>query len=371
MTTRPLVNRVADLAYTSPQIGRTVRGPWMMGAAETANVVALARPSRGFNLYTLAPGTYTASYRRTHDSIRQAVIAWTTRTVPPPGTSITAGDSLSVELTITDALGNSVGPSDSRIPQYFRGEARSYIEWSTGHPGLPDAGGSGILDLDALAVDLVDPSWSFEFVVARPTGTLLFVDLIHMRELARSIVDTSETYGCDPADYQPGQPIAAGSVSTLGTERLAKTIEGAIAATPDVLVLGWVDDTSATIPKTTSATYAALTNLTQSGTTPMRWRVPVRPMLVAAPPGDATGETGRWRVRYSVSGGGTADVQLLTGSSGSPYAITGLTGGTWQWSAWQDCRLPTDATDQIAALSLKARTSAGTVYISGVHVQQT
>lgn len=371
MTTRPLINRVANLAYVSAQTGRTVRGPHVMGVAETANVLALARPSREFSLYTLGPGTYAASYVRTHTAINQALIEWTTRTVASEGVTITPGESLSVELTINDALGNSVGPSDSRIPQYFRGETRSYIQWTTGHPGLPDAGGSGVLDLEALAVDLTDPSWSFSFVVARPSGTHLFVDRVHMRELARSVVDTSDEYGVDPADFQPGQPQSAGAAASSGLLRIAHTIDGALAATDDVLVLGWIDDTSAAIPQTTSATYAAMTNLTQSGSTPMRFRVPVRPVFVAAPPGDVTGETARFRVRYYVSGGGTAKVQLLTGSSGSPYETASLSGAAWTWSDWVDCRLPTDAVDVIATLSLKGKTSAGTLYVSGVHVQQT
>ena len=370
MTARPIINRISDLSYVSCQIGRTVRGPHLMGAAENANVCALARPSRGFNLYTLPPGTFHASYRRTHDAIKQALITWTTRCVPPNAVSIGDGDSLAVDLTITDALGNSVTSASALIPAGFRNETRFYAQFA-GNPAQPFSGGRGYLDLDALAATLTDPSWTFAFTVTRPSGTVLHVDTIHMRELARTVVDTSDTYGVDPADFQPGQPMGAGSSTTVGTLRLAKTIEGAIASTDDVLVVGWEDDITATIPNTTAAAYAALTNLEQTAGNAVRWRVPVRPMLVTAPPGDATGETARFRVRYYVAGGGTADVRLVTGSSGSPYAVTGLTGAAWAWSAWTDCRLPTDATDQIATLKLEAQTSAGTVYISGIHVQQT
>lgn len=370
MTTRPIINRIADLSYVSAQTGRTVRGPHLMGCAETANVCALARPSRGFNLYTLAPGTYVASYRRTHDAIKQALITWTTRCTPPDGVTIGTGDSLTVTLTISDALGNTVVSSDARIPAGFRGETRAFSQ-DANAPALPTLGGWGVLDLDALATKLTDPSWEFEFVVARPSGTVLHVDLIHMRELARSTMDTADTYGVDPADFQPGQPVSSGSSTTLGTLRLAKTIEGAIASTDDVLHVAWEDDTTAAIPQTTAAAYGAMTNLTGSGANPVRWRVPVRPMLVAAPPGDATGETARFRVRYYVAGGGTADVRLVTGSSGSPYAITGLTGASWQWSAWTDCRLPTNGTDVLATLKLEGQTSAGTLYVSVIHVQQT
>ena len=370
MTTRPIINQVQSLAYSSVQIGVTVRGPHMMAAANVANIVALARPRRGFHLANLITGTFHASYRRTHDAIKQALIQWSSRTTMPSGTTLGATDSLAVDLTITDALGNSVASSSAMIPAGFKGET-VVLPQNTAHPALPAFGAAGWLDLDALAATLTDPSWTFEFVITRPTGTVLCVDSLVMREVSRTVVDTSDTYGVDPADFQPGQPMGAGSSTTVGTLRLAKTIEGAIASTDDVLVVGWEDDITATIPKTTAAAYAALTNLEQTAGNAVRWRVPVRPMLVTAPPGDATGETARFRVRYYVAGGGTADVRLVTGSSGSPYAVTGLTGAAWAWSAWTDCRLPTDATDQIATLKLEAQTSAGTVYISGIHVQQT
>jgi len=370
VTTRPIINQVQALPYAAAQTGVTVRGPHMMSAAYLANITALCRPRRGFVLANLVTGTFHASYRRTHGAITQAFIQWSTRTTMPSGVTLGASDSLAVDLTITDALGNSVASSSALIPAGFKNETIIFNQ-SVNNPALPTFGASGWLDLDAIAATLTDPSWTFEFVITRPAGTVLCVDSIVMREVARTVVDTSDTYGVDPADFQPGQPESAGSSTTTGTLRLAQTIEGAIAATDDVLVAGWEDDITAAIPQTTAAAYAPLVNLEQTAAVPMRFRVPVRPMLVAAPPGDATGETARFRVRFYVAGGGTADVQLTTGSSGSPYTIAGLTGAAWAWSAWTDCRLPTNGTDEIATLSLKGQTSAGTLYLAGIHVQQT
>lgn len=343
-----------------------------MGAAETANVCALARPSRWFTLINLVPGTYAASYRRTHTSIKQAVLEWTTRLATPPLITIGPTDSVQVSLTIYDAAGNSVLPTDARIPTFFRGGPRIFSPTPFREPGTPASGGLGYLDLDALATTLTDPSWSFEFTITRPTGNELIIDRIALRELARTIVDTSDTYGVDVADFQPGQPSGAGSTTTTGTLRLARTIDGAIASTDDVLVLGWEDVTSAAdTPSTTSAAFAALTLLEETAGVPVRFRVPIRPMYVAAPPGDATGETGRFRVRYLVTGGGTAVVRLNTGSTGSPYATAGLASAVFAWSPWIDCRFPTDATGAIATLTFEAKTTAGTVYVSAIHVQQT
>ena len=75
----------------------------MMAAANVANIVALARPRRGFHLANLITGTFHASYRCTHDAIKQALIQWSSRTTMPGGTTLGATDSLAVDLTITDA----------------------------------------------------------------------------------------------------------------------------------------------------------------------------------------------------------------------------------------------------------------------------
>lgn len=367
MTTRALLNLPADLSYQSGKITRTVRGGDMMNAALQANIVALARPSRGFELANLAPETYVVSYRRSHDAIKQAWIMWSMRTAMPDGTSL-AGETLSVDITISDALGNSVASSDARIPIGFKAEAFTGFQWY-GHPAVPTICGVGWLALDAIATTLTDPSWSFEIKVAWGVSNLLRVDAIQMREVARTIVDTGDTYGVDPADFQPGQPATAGSSTTVGALRLAQTIDGAIATQPEILSLSWEEDITGTIPQTTSATYAALMNLEQSAGVAMRFRVPMRPLYTAYPSGSGAGERARWRVRYYVAGGGTADVELLTGSGASPYAITGLTGAAWAWSAWMDCEIPTDGTDTIAELSVKGQTSAGTLYLDSIAVE--
>jgi hypothetical protein len=369
VTTRPLINLVPELAYETPQIGRTVRGPDLYNVAVATNVVALARPFRAFHIANVSPGTYVTSYRRTHDAIHQAHIEWTTRLTMPDGTVLAAGETLTVTLTITDAAGHSVASSSSMIPAGFKGESFECVQWP-GDPAVYTIGGAGWLDLDALAATLTDPSWSFSFVVARPTGSTSRVDSIALRELGRTVVDTSDAYGVDPADFQPGQPAGAGSSTTGGTLRLAQTIEGGIAAQPDVLSLVWINDITATIPRTTSSTYAAMLYLEQSSGVSMRFRVPVRPIYYALADGGTTaGERARWRVRYYVTGGGTGAVQILTGATASPYSITGLTGAAWAWSAWQDCELPTSGASAIATLSFKAQVSGGTLYVAAIHVQ--
>ena len=62
-------------------------------------------------------------------------------------------------------------------------------------------------------------------------------------------------------------------------------------------------------------------------------------------------------------------VQIKTGATGSPYAVAGLTGAAWAWSAWTACALPTDGTDQVARLTFEAKTTAGTVHVAAVVVE--
>lgn len=369
MTTRPLINQLPVVEYETPRIGRTVRGPDLYNLAVLANVTALARPMRGFAIRSVPVGTYVASYRRSHAAINQAFIRWTVKMQLPNGISFASNEDMSITLTITDAAGNSVPSSDPLIPAGFKGESFAVFSESA-NPASPTVCGSGYIDLDALALVLTDPSWSFSFAVTQSHGSTARVETLDLRELGRTVVDTDDTYGVDPADFQPGQPIAAGTSTTLGALRLAQTIEGGIATQPDVLHLVWPNNITADIPQTANPTYAALLYFEQTSGVAMRFRVPVRPIYTSlAAGGTTTGERARWRVRYYVSGGGTGDVQLLTGATASPYSITGLTGAAWAWSAWQDCALPTSGTDAIATISVKGQVSGGALYVAGLHVQ--
>src|SRR5207249_619724 len=128
----------------------------------------------------------------------------------------------------------------------------SLVQWQVG--------GVGILDLGALAAILTRADWSFEFVVARPTGTHIYVDRIEACELPRAIVNDAEVDGIVGTGL-PGRQILGGAVSggDDGFARLAQTMDGARLTSRAYVNLGcWPDDITAQIPQTTSATYAAL-----------------------------------------------------------------------------------------------------------------
>jgi hypothetical protein len=370
MTTRPLVNVVPVLTYRTPVIGRTVHGPDMMNVAALANITALARPFRGFRLANLAPGTYVASYRRTHDAVQAGAhrVDYAARHARRRDPREQRGACRS-RSHITDALGNTA--TGAMIPAGFKGETTATPQ-ASGDPSIPTIGASRVARprRPSRRRSRIRRGRSRSTSCGRSDCTSA-VDTITMVEVGRTLIDTADTYGVDGADFQPGQPMVAGTSTTAGTLRLAQTIEGSIATLPTVLNLAWANDTAAAIPQTTSGTFAALTNLEQSAGTAMRFRVPIRPVYTDLVSGGTTdGEQGRWRVRYYVAGFGTAEVQLLTGSTASPYTIASLTGAAWAWSAWQNVGLPTSGTGAIATLSLKGKTSAGTLYLGAVEVQQ-
>jgi hypothetical protein len=354
------------LHYVEAQAGRTVTGPFAIKVAHAADILALCRPTKTIRVDNAVPGVYSVGFARTPNATLLYLSWWFRAHI-----SINAGDQLSVGLVIDDGTA-SIGPVNALIPIAFQGTTHpvtlSLAAIFTNPAGMT-LGGEGWLDLDDLATTLTLPDWTLSFVITRPVGTVAVVDRIEGFEVPRGTVSDADAVGALAGPLNPGNAITAGSTTTDGWERIHATLQAAIAAPPEYLSLAWINDIGATIPKTSSATHVALTNLEESAGVSIVFRMRVRPMTVVAPPGTAAGEAARFRVLYYVAGGGTAEVRLHTGSTGSPYATAGLTGAAWAWSAWTTCALPTNVTDQIARLTFDAKTSAGTVYLAAIVVE--
>jgi hypothetical protein len=362
-----------ELRYVECQTSRTVRAGTLVKMAAAASQVATQRPAKGVRVDNLTPGTYRVSFTRTSRDINLLYLAWFYR-----ATLVGAGtDTLSVALTITDGT-NTIVSSDPRIPYAFQGTSTltTIAAAALANPSGSSTGGEGWLDLDALAGALTaSDDWVFEFVVTR-TGTTAYVDRVEGFEVPRSIVRAGAAPDDDAAGalmgpFNPGNPITAGTTDTVGLLRLEQTLQAAVARCTPYLSLAWPCDITAAIPQTTSGTFATFINLKETGTTnPVPFTVRILPKYVAAAPGTAAGERGRFRVLFYVAGGGTAQVRLTTGSTTNTYDATGLTGANWQWSPWVDCELPTDAAGQVATLTLQGLTSAGTLYLAGALVEE-
>jgi len=366
MSTEQMPLGFPGIHYVEAQVGRTITGPFAIKLAHAADILALARPTKTIRVDSSGAGTYKAGFTRTPGAT-MLYLSWWYRA----GNS--SGDQLSVELTVTDGV-TIVGPVSTKIPTAFQGNLTSTIMADAApiNPARMVMGGDGWIVLDDSANGLASvltasDNWTFTFVITAAAAA--YVDHIEGFEVPRGTISDADAAGALAGPFSPGNAITAGSITTDGWERLMATVQAAIAAPPEYLSLTWQADINATIPKTSSATFVPLTNFEESAGVAIVFRVRVRPMTVVAPPGTAAGEAARFRVLYYVAGGGTAEVQISTGSTGSPYAATGLTGAAWAWSAWTTCALPTDGTDQVARLTFEAKTSAGTVYLAAIVVE--
>jgi len=363
-----LVPDFPSLLYTEALTGGTVRGGHTITRAAAVNIVATGRPARRvgpMQTQTVAAAqTFVAGYTRSHDSIKQLWLGWFYR---PAGLDTLA--TVAVTLTITDALGNSVASSSDLIPLGFKGVASQPIAATHLYQSDSILGGSGYLDLDAVAAVLTDPSWSFSFAWAC-SDVFTPLDRIEGWECPRTQVDDDDTYGVLTGPVNPGNPVLAGSVTTIGYERIAQTVEGAILAGRTLLSVAWPTD-AAIAPGLVSASFVPFTRMLESGTTPWPWRV--RPRVVYAP-SSAVGEPHRVRYLYRVTGGGTAVIRCTATSVGAgsvqTATTTGLTSSTWAWSDWQPLNVPTDGTDRICKIEFTGKTTAGNFYIAGIELEE-
>jgi len=367
MSTEALIPDFAPLHYAEAQTGKTVRGGHTMTRAQDANIIALGRPAKRIGPVQSQKtdgSTYVVGYVRSHDSIKQLWLAWYFHA---DGTNTPA--SISMSLTIRDAAGNSVGPSSTLIPIGFKGATTDAIRATYLYQSDIFLGAAGYLDLDALAAILTDPSWSFEFAYTAST-VYVPLDRIVGWECPRTQVDTADTYGVLTGPQNPGNPILAGGTTTLGYERLAKTVQGGVLCNRDLLCISWERQVGFA-PSTTSATYAAFALMTEGGGVPHTWYV--RPRVVYAP-SSATGEAHRVRVLYQVAGGGTGAVEVTATSVGAGSVQTAtvgtLTSATWAWSAWSAISLPTNGTGRIVGVQFKGKTTAGTLYIAAIQLEE-
>lgn len=349
------------LSYDEARVGHTARASTLMRAASSASIDASARPGRRAQIPLAYPNTtsartYVVSYTRTTNAIKFLRLGASVR-------SATFGDTLTIDLTIRDTAGHSVTSSSALIPNPFKGTT-IFLDAAAGSAAydartIADA----VLDIDALAATLTAADWSLEFAVAAPNGTHSLVDLIEVYEIPRMIVSTADAAGSMMLPFLPGNSIVSGAASGTGDDGVTRLEATAQAARTSqrtyVQECFGPDDTTATlVPRTTSATYAALSELDEGGSVAVSWVFRVRTVT-----GASGGEVARARFRYLVSGGGTAFVRITTGIG--TYDTAGLTSATWAWSDWVAVSLKANATGHLETVYFKGKTSAGTLYVSG------
>jgi hypothetical protein len=346
------------------RIRATVHGPQIAEVARVANFGCLDNPSQRFLGADLDAGDYSFSYTPAATPARKylRVTVWIY-----PGSAVGLA---TITLTIRDSLGNSVTGAVSTMPLGFRGENRGAPPpaYATRHETALRVAGD--FDLAALAATLTGPDWSWDFALTSTNSAYFTVEAF---ELPRVKIDTAETYGALPVAYLGGAEIDDDAAT--GTERLLTTIAGARTTERVYLQLAWEKDTSAPIPQTTGTAFAFLTNLDENGTTYETWRVFVRQVYAVS----TAGEAAKVRFLYRLSGGAgteTAEIRTHTGSTASPFDLTGLahTGTSWVWSDWKTILLDTAGAtagqEGTTTIGFEARVSAAgpTLYLAAIEV---
>mgnify|MGYP007071576899 FL=1 len=364
------------LAFTATVTGAVVRSPHLVGWAHAANVCALRMPAKRFQIDRAAPSSdpYVAGYTRSPGA-RYARIRWAML-------ADVGWQSLSVDLTITDGAGNSVASSSALIPNGFKADAL-VIAPPTGIPAADLRQRTGYLDLEALAATLVDPDWSFAFVVARPTGSSAIADRIEFTELPRDLVSSADDYGLVTADGDPGDPIYAGDETETGFVRLKHAEDAARLTQRAYLALAhWSATAASTTPNRSATSWGPLVaaapasgytyqSLDDGAGTPAGAIYQTRIRNIAAT--SAAGEACRVRFYYRVTGGGTADLRVKTGATGSPFVLSSLaTAGSFAWSDWLSLAAKTNGTDQLDSYTPEAQTSdtSTRVYVASVQLDE-
>jgi len=361
MTTAPYQRlRGGSLAFDdqAARIARPVVGSHTMLVANASNGALLDAPAGHGAIYEASAGsatTWSLSYVRSTQARYLEVRALLVST--------STSGTVRIKLTATDAAGNSIAHTSSAIPDGYRDSTTTVYPPAGSSVWEMARGVSGFIDIDALAATLVNASWSLNFELTTSSAVVLS---LHVVELPRwRVDDTATAGGVIPGSYQRGRWITDGTQD--GLNRVLATIEASRTTQRTYLTLAWAQDTTAAIPQTAATSYGALTNLAEASTYRV-WRVRARRLFAAS----SAGESIRFRVLYKLVrvGAETADVRLSTGSSSSPFALTGLASTSWAWSSWKDAYLKTDGTDTEDTIGLEAKVSAGTatLYVAGIHV---
>ena len=365
MTTTPhrpgYLNEVSERQALVAKATQAVHG---LNLALAANAGLLDTPAGQCSTgWTETGGTYSLSYVRNPGAKYVQICTRILPTTTPLSATVT------LDLTVTDATGNSVSVGDDRIPRGWKGE----IVYA---PALPTGGALaewshvvlGYVDCDELDDTLTDPSWSFDVALAVTGGAQL--DGVWLAEMPRFLVDDGATHGgIIPGSFQRDATIHDGPVD--GLDRLLATLASGRIQQRSYLALAWRQSTvSAETPSLTGTSDGPFT-LLDAGSG-VRAEFAVYPRSIAAV--SVAGEAAKVRYLYRFSGGAgteTGQIALRGSATGSPWLLSSIAYTTsWTWSAWVDCAVRTSPLSDLLSLSGKVSAGGPTLWLAGVHVRE-
>jgi hypothetical protein len=345
-------------------IAAATLAPHPLAMALAANCALLDTPAGQCSTgWTETGGVYSLSYVRNPGARFVAIVA----RVLPASAPINA--TVTLDLTVRDAAGNSVASSDDRIPRRWKGET-IYCPYAAPGTALSEYSEQvvGYVDCDELATDLSDPSWSFDVTLSVTGGAQL--DGMWLTEMPRFLIDDSVSHGgIVPGSFQRDATIHDGS--TDGLDRLLATLASGRTQQRSYLALAWRQSVvSAETPSLTSATDAPFALLDAGAG--VRASFAVYPRSIAAV--STAGELAKVRYLYRFSGGAgteTAKIRLRGSATGSPWLTGDLAYTTsWTWSPWIDCAVRTSPLSDALSLSGNVSASGPTLWLAGAHVRE-
>jgi len=361
--------RVASLNTEAARIGRTVRTE-LLGVAMVANAALLDVCPARFGIFDVADtGTYTAGYTPNEQARFLRIVAAVSQ-VQSGWASVSA----TITCTVHDDAGNSVGPSDDRIPDGFKSPYNVHRPTALVAPTRFDGEllVVGYLDLDALRADLTGDTWHLTFDVTL-FGAGALVNRLEGWEVPRGAIDDATASGGVPlAPFNPDQPVSDGPLTSPASRlaRIVETNQHARTTNRTYVALAWWESTSTSdTPSVTSTSDAPITLLDESGA---RAQIKVQTRAIAA--GSAAGEPVRWRVRYRMTGGAGTEKLIATlrsSATGSPWSTPALAySASFVWSAWVTSAIATSAAEDKLEPSAHLTASGPTAFISAIEIEE-
>lgn len=354
MSTQPrilITPRVESLAFASTSTAR---------ASHPSTLAELADDAAGGHVgqrMTLGRVTGTGAYAWYYwpSNARHLVVR---ASVSARGTYST-GHAVALALTATDGTHTAATAADG-IPDDIGGSGSTLLFPAVGAETLPRAQSLAhyewTISVEALASVLTaGDEWRVD--VAVTCDATVYLEHLQIEELPRWLVDDAESYGQLPQVYLPRGLVVDGT--PLGLPRLGETLRAAYFGS--LRTYHAMTRARATPWSTTSSTWTTLAQDVEPGTGPVSYAARGRRLR------SGTDVRVRWRVRYRITGASVGDVaqlRLVTGASGSPYAAT-LTdvSGLWTDLRTKTAYLKTSGVDRFDALHWQARTDAGTLQL--------
>lgn len=303
-------------------IGRTVRAPQGFTLAQLANDAASGRPAQRAIIRRTGDAVVNWFYQPTPIARYALMRLYVRRTGTPA-----ADHAVTLSLDVTDGT-TTISAGDSDLPIGTDGTRRYYADPRTlGEFVAMGAGYDFWFDLAALVTAGLSTTAPWRFALTIACDATVIAELVTFEEAPRWATSDTDAFGVVESSVLPSLPIASTEWERIGT-----TLEYGYRYGLRTYHQLAVDETAGAHLTTTSTSYVALTNDTESAGVPLKWAVRSRDVRggVAVPV--------EWRVRYRITGASAGQkgyLRLTTGTGTHVLTLSDVSG------SWADSTLGT------------------------------